>query len=135
MRRTAARFAGKLAPGDIILLSGPLGSGKTTFTKAVVKALGGKLPVTSPTFQIINRYPLSKAVDIYHIDLFRLNPINFDQTALEELYRLISQKTGIIIIEWPEHYPKAIKGKKWKIIFMWLGENSRRIEISKIGSR
>ena len=134
-RAYAARFARRLKPGDIILLSGPLGSGKTTFTKAVVKALSVDLPATSPTFQIINHYRSSQNVDIYHVDLFRLNPANFDPTVSEELHEVISKKTSIIIIEWPEHYFKAIQGAKWKITFMWLGENSRRIEITEIGSR
>jgi tRNA threonylcarbamoyladenosine biosynthesis protein TsaE len=67
--RIAAGLAGRLVPGDVVTVSGELGTGKTTFVRGASRALGVTAPVTSPTFTIGHRYEGS--VDVSHLDLYR----------------------------------------------------------------
>ena len=68
----AERFAAQLQGGDVVLLTGELGAGKTTFTKGIALALGIKEPVTSPTFTIIKEYKGEKLA-LYHMDIYNLD--------------------------------------------------------------
>ncbi len=97
-------FGTKLAPflqrGDVLLLQGQLGAGKTTFTQGVIQSLTtNETVVTSPTFSLIQTYPTT-AGELWHIDLYRLTPSEIPSLALEENW-----ETGISLIEWPEHLP------------------------------
>lgn len=125
----ARKFASNLKPGSIVLLSGALGAGKTVFVCALVESLGGT-EVSSPTFQVINHYT-GRDSNIYHADLYRLDPENFDQSVAEWLNEQINEKDSIIIIEWPEHWPYNIEGNIWKISLKWLGAESRQVAIEK----
>ncbi|WP_297890252.1 tRNA (adenosine(37)-N6)-threonylcarbamoyltransferase complex ATPase subunit type 1 TsaE [Sulfurihydrogenibium sp.] len=87
----AKSFAQRLKGDEIILLEGDLGAGKTTFTKFLLKYLGVKEDVTSPTFGIMNEYE-GRDFNIYHIDMYRID--KFD------LSDIIGK--GLIIIEWPK---------------------------------
>ncbi len=86
----------ELTIGDVILLNGDLGTGKTTFTKLLVQHLGGNSEnVTSPTFNLVHRYK-TKSFDVWHFDLYRLK-------SKEELYNLgidDSLMNGVCILEW-----------------------------------
>ena len=93
----AARLAGELRAGDVITLSGDLGSGKTTFVRGACRALGVTRPVTSPTFTIAHRYAGS-GLDISHLDLYR-----FQQVEPEEWGALEPYLDGATcFVEWPE---------------------------------
>src|SRR5579871_6010382 len=71
-----ARLARRLRPGDVVLLSGELGSGKTTLVRGAARALGITEPVTSPTFNIGQRYPATAPVTfVSHVDLYRLTSL------------------------------------------------------------
>src|SRR5205807_6713147 len=70
----AARLAADLRPGDVVTVSGELGSGKTTFVRGACRALGVDVPVTSPTFTIGHRY--RGRVDVSHLDLFRFRDVS-----------------------------------------------------------
>ena len=96
--RFADRLAALVSPGDAILLSGPLGAGKTAFARAFLRAACGDpgLDVPSPTFTLVQRYD-SPAGPIHHFDLWRLD----DASALEEL-DWDSARDGIVLVEWPE---------------------------------
>ena len=72
--RLAARLARELEPGDVVLLSGELGAGKTTFVRGASRALGVTARVTSPTFTIGHRYP--GVVDVSHLDLYRFRGLS-----------------------------------------------------------
>lgn len=93
----AAQVAAALAPGDVVLLSGELGAGKTTFVRAAARALGVEGNVTSPTFTIGRRY--EGRVPISHLDLYRLGDLADEDPAL------LSDYLGperIAFVEWPE---------------------------------
>ena len=93
----AARLAGRLAAGDIVLVSGELGSGKTTFVRGACRALGVTAAVTSPSFTIARRY--DGAVAISHLDLYRLGDLDDEDPALlaDEL-----AADRVAFVEWPE---------------------------------
>lgn len=93
----AAELARRLAPGDIVLVSGDLGAGKTTFVRGACRALGVTGPVTSPSFTIARRY--DGDVPISHLDLYRLGDLDAEDPSLlaDEL-----AADRIAFVEWPE---------------------------------
>lgn len=121
-------FANNLKDGDIILLSGDLGAGKTVFTKGISKGFGIDESVVSPTFTIENVYSGGK-LNLKHMDLYRLNSFEeFEATgAYEDLFN-----GGVCVIEWPEvigfdcfpEYSYVVKITK-------LTETTRKIEIRR----
>ena len=104
-KKLAAEFAGGLVGGEVVFLSGDLGSGKTTFVRGVAESLGFHEPVRSPSFTLVNRYSVSHGdiKQILHVDFYRINdPAEIAPLALEE-------ETGradtVTFIEWPESVP------------------------------
>jgi tRNA threonylcarbamoyladenosine biosynthesis protein TsaE len=93
----AARLAASLEPGDVVLIEGELGSGKTTFVRGACRALGVSGRVTSPTFTIGRRYEGS--VPISHLDLYRLGDLADEDPALLADYL---GPDRIAFVEWPE---------------------------------
>jgi tRNA threonylcarbamoyladenosine biosynthesis protein TsaE len=95
----AAGLAESLHPGDVVLISGELGAGKTTFVRGAARALGVQVPVTSPTFTIARRYEDGK-LPVSHLDLFRLEGLDGEEPDL-----LADELGGdrVAFIEWPEH--------------------------------
>ncbi|MEZ5121458.1 MAG: tRNA (adenosine(37)-N6)-threonylcarbamoyltransferase complex ATPase subunit type 1 TsaE [Solirubrobacterales bacterium] len=95
-----ARLAGALSPGDVVLLAGDLGAGKTTFVRGAVRALGHPGRVTSPTFTLVNRYEGGR-VPVSHLDLYRLGDAGLDG---EDPALLEEELAGdrIVFVEWPE---------------------------------
>jgi len=93
----AAELAQRLRPGDIVLVSGDLGAGKTTFVRGACRALGVSGAVTSPSFTIARRYDAS--VPVSHLDLYRLDALDDEDPAL------LADELGpdrIAFVEWPE---------------------------------
>jgi tRNA threonylcarbamoyladenosine biosynthesis protein TsaE len=95
--QVAAELARELSPGDVVLVSGELGAGKTTFVRGACRALGVTAPVTSPTFTIARRY--EAGVPVSHLDLYRLGDLDEEDPAL--LAGELSPER-ITFIEWPE---------------------------------
>ena len=93
----AAALARELRVGDVVTVSGELGSGKTTFVRGACRALGVEVPVTSPTFTIGHRYP-AEPVDVAHLDLYRFQGFSAAEWGDLEPY---FQET-ICFVEWPE---------------------------------
>lgn len=92
----AQKIAQELNGGEVILLNGTLGAGKTTFTKGLALALGVKKTVVSPTFTIIKEYEGEK-LHLYHIDMYRLEDDDeLEELGVEELYR----EDSVVVIEW-----------------------------------
>jgi tRNA threonylcarbamoyladenosine biosynthesis protein TsaE len=89
-------LAQRLEPGDLVLVSGELGAGKTTFVRGACRALGVAGPVTSPTYTIGHRY--EGWVPVSHLDLFRLETVSDPDWAELEPYLL----DAIVFVEWPE---------------------------------
>ena len=105
--QTIARdLAARLKPGDVLLLSGNLGAGKTAFVRGLAAGLGiDPDDVSSPTFTIVHEYRGGR-VTLYHVDLYRLEEAATDDLGLEEM----GVKDGIMAIEWPDRLTHDIPG-------------------------
>lgn len=125
----AESFAENLKKGDIIVLSGELGSGKTKFTQGILTYFGLENEISSPTFTIVNEY-CKDNINIYHFDVYRLEDIDeFYAMGGEEYF-----EKGICIIEWGEQIEEILPKGYTKITFKKLDENVdyREIKIEKI---
>lgn len=122
--KIAEEFAKTIEPGQIVLLVGDLGAGKTAFVKGVVKALHGDPDqVTSPTFTIVNEYSLDD-FPIYHFDLYRLeNPNELYNIGFEEYF----YGSGVCFIEWPERASDFFDDNTIIVNIKKLGNNKREI--------
>ena len=92
------RLASELATGDVVLVEGELGAGKTTFVRGAARALGVTVPVTSPTFTIGHLYPADGRAPVAHIDLYRLASLSGEDPDLLADY--VGAHT-IAFVEWP----------------------------------
>jgi len=119
--RLGERFSKVLKCGDVVILEGSLGGGKTTFAKGILKGLGFKKKVISPSFTLMHSY-VNKNLEVYHIDLYRLKRKEVKDLYIEELY----SKKSIFLIEWGDKI-KNIFSKYIKVSFIFLGENLRLI--------
>jgi tRNA threonylcarbamoyladenosine biosynthesis protein TsaE len=125
----AANFAERLAPGDVVVLRGELGSGKTVFVRGAAGALGFDGRVTSPTFAIGNVYSGASA-EIAHLDLYRLAEIDVgDEAVLEDF--LTPER--IAFVEWPHDELANAERLRAVVALEHAGEDHRSIEISWVG--
>ncbi|MFI1966789.1 tRNA (adenosine(37)-N6)-threonylcarbamoyltransferase complex ATPase subunit type 1 TsaE [Streptomyces pathocidini] len=100
MREVGLRLAGLLRPGDLVLLSGPLGAGKTTLARGLGEGLGVRGAVTSPTFVIARVHPsLSGGPALVHVDAYRLGG-GLDE--MEDLDLDVSLPESVVVVEWGE---------------------------------
>src|SRR5919197_1010355 len=97
--RAGAELAVALAPGAVVLVSGELGAGKTTFVRGALRALGVAGPVTSPTFVVGHEYE-GRDGPVAHLDLFRLAGMGDEDPGLLEPFFV---PDAIAFVEWPEH--------------------------------
>jgi tRNA threonylcarbamoyladenosine biosynthesis protein TsaE len=97
-RAAGASLAPLLAPGDIILLEGPLGAGKTTLVRGLLEALGHAGEVPSPSFAIVQPYE-DLPLPLWHVDLYRIS----DPSELAELGLASVLDDGVLVVEWPGH--------------------------------
>jgi tRNA threonylcarbamoyladenosine biosynthesis protein TsaE len=101
-KRAGEAFASVLRPGDVVLLSGPLGAGKTTFTQGVGRGLGVRERVTSPTFTMVRQHECVNDLGIttlHHADVYRVGSLGeVDDLALGELV----EEAGVALVEWGE---------------------------------
>lgn len=118
-----ARLARDLAPGDVVLVSGELGAGKTTFVRGAARALGVAGPVTSPTFTIGRRYRGRVAVS--HVDLYRLDGLEDEDPALLADYLT---PDAVAFVEWPERAESDLPATV-RVRMAHAGGDRRRIEI------
>ena len=122
-RLLAAKLIRLLKVGDVVLLTGDLGAGKTTFVSGALSELGYKDHVVSPTFNILKCYFEVRPI-IYHIDAYRLEDQNID-IGLEEYI----EGNGVCFIEWPVFIAPLIPNKHLEISLKRIGDNEREIEI------
>ncbi len=125
-RHIAQALARQIQPPMVIALYGHLGAGKTLFTQALAQALGVTVPVTSPTFTLINEYPLPNGHTLYHVDCYRLqDPINEAiHLGLEELF-----EQGIVVIEWADRIEPLLPRYRVDIILEPVDETTRAITL------
>lgn len=116
-------LARSLHAGDVVLLDGDLGAGKSELTRGIAKGLGVAETVTSPTFTILNVYESGK-IPLYHFDWYRLQDT-------DELYDMGMDEylggDGIAVVEWPERCEDAIPDKHLTVRINTIDENTREI--------
>jgi tRNA threonylcarbamoyladenosine biosynthesis protein TsaE len=122
--RLAADVAARLAPGDVVLVSGELGAGKTTFVRGAARALGVDEPVTSPTFTIGQRY--AGRVPVSHLDLYRLGGLEGEDPGLLDDYLT---PDAIAFVEWPEVAGPGLPDVAVAVRLSHEGEDRRRVEV------
>lgn len=136
LRVLAGEIAAELGSGDVLLLSGDLGSGKTTFTQVLAQALGVKDPVTSPTFTIVAEYEVvgSTTLDwLVHIDLYRVpsDQHGIDRPYIAEVIDTAADHKRVIVVEWPEKLDLTVP-HAWQLSFaMGKADTERVITITK----
>jgi tRNA threonylcarbamoyladenosine biosynthesis protein TsaE len=122
----AASLGAELQPGDVVLLYGELGAGKTAFVRGLARGVGAPAEeVSSPTFTLVQEYPGVRAT-LYHVDLYRLEPKEVQDLGLEELVA----GDGIVAIEWAERW----EGRPDDVVQVWIedaGEDRRSIRVKR----
>ena len=120
----AARLARRLEAGDVVTVSGELGTGKTTFVRGAARALGVAEPVSSPTFTIGHRYDASPPVA--HLDLYRISGLDSEEWGDLEPYF----DGTVAFVEWPEHGGDWLPRARATVTLSHVDESHRRIRIS-----
>jgi tRNA threonylcarbamoyladenosine biosynthesis protein TsaE len=121
-----AELAARLKPGDVVLVAGELGSGKTTFVRGACRALGVTEPVTSPTFTIGQLY--AGEPEVAHVDLYRLESLSGEDPALLEDY-LTPER--IAFVEWPGVAEPELERVAARVKIEHRGGASRVIEVAQ----
>lgn len=123
----AAGLARELRPGDVVLVSGELGAGKSTWVRGAARALGVSGPVTSPTFTVGSRY--AGAIPVSHLDLYRLEGLETEDPALLADYLTAD---AVAFIEWPERagWP-GLTPPALRVRLEHLGGDRRRISVRR----
>jgi tRNA threonylcarbamoyladenosine biosynthesis protein TsaE len=124
--RHAAAFAGRLRPGDVVVLSGELGTGKTTWVRGACRALGVEGRVTSPTFTVGRRY--RARVPVSHVDLHRLGGLEGEDPSLLAEY---FTPDAIAFVEWGELAERELPPAAWRIRLAHAGGDARDIEVER----
>ena len=128
-RRLGERLARLLRPGDVVLLQGELGAGKTCFAQGIGRGLRVREPVKSSSFVLVNEY--HGRLHVYHADLFRLeDPAEVADLALEETAR-----DGLLLVEWPDRAPGELPPEHLLVLFEMTGARTRRISLTPRGER
>lgn len=121
--KVGERLGKRLKIGDIVLVMGELGAGKSVFVKGVAKGLGVKEMVKSPSFIIIRR--MDGIYPFYHIDLYRVEPHEIEELGIFEL-----ADNGVVCVEWGDRILPLLKDKRKIVVrIIKIDGNSRKIEI------
>ncbi len=129
-RRIGERIGKMLRAGDVVLLSGDLGTGKTVIAQGIAKGMGVPDPVKSSSFVIMNEYD-GAALRLFHADLYRLEePEQVAELALNEL-----ASRGILVVEWPEQAGGEMPEEHLMLRLAYDGAKGRAIEIEGHGER
>ena len=120
-----AEIARELSDGDVVLIRGDLGAGKTTLVRGAARALGVSGPVTSPTFSIGHRYP-GNQVTVSHLDLYRLAGLEHEDPDLLADYLGPGR---IAFVEWPEDGERELAGARVRVSLSHAGGDRRRVEV------
>ena len=131
-RRLGAHLGRLLQAGDVVLLEGEFGSGKTTVTQGIARGLGiDDRYVNSPTFTLINEYRGGKA-PLYHVDLYRLEGVEQIETlGLDDYFG----GHGVVVIEWPEEAAPWLPDDRLTVRLTYLSDTKRTIRFYARGER
>ncbi len=126
-----ARIVVGLEPGDVVVVSGELGAGKTTLIRGACRALGVEGPVTSPTFTIGQRY--RGRLPVSHLDLYRLGSLEGEDPALLDDYL---DADSVAFVEWPAVAEPQLAGRRvLELRLAHLGGDRRQIEVGSASAR
>lgn len=133
-REIGARLGRRLRGGDVVLLHGDLGAGKTTLAQGIARGLGVADPVQSPTFTIVNEHAapaVAGAVDrLYHLDLYRLaGDADLDSVGLDDL---LAPRDGVTLVEWPERAVDRLPAAYLLVRLDHAGEGKRRLVVEAV---
>lgn len=123
-----AELARELAEGDLVLVRGELGAGKTTLVRGAAIALGVTDPVTSPSFSIGHRYRARGTTTVSHLDLYRLAGLEHEEPGLLDDY---VGEGRIAFVEWPLQGERALTGARVVVSLEHRGEDRRRIVLDR----
>ena len=127
-RAVGRRLAGLLRPGDIVLLAGRLGSGKTVFAAGVADGLGVDEPVTSPTFVLVHEH--QGFLPVIHADVYRLgSSAEFDDLELPS-----AADDGVLLVEWGNAVASSVPPDHLLVELVVASETERRIELTPMGT-
>jgi tRNA threonylcarbamoyladenosine biosynthesis protein TsaE len=131
-QRFGVRFGELLRQGDVILLHGDLGAGKTTLAQGIARGWGAIDPASSPTFVLINEYRRADSARLMHLDAFRLNkPAEVALLGLEDLF----DRGDPIMIEWPERIEGFLPEQAMTTRLRWVDDSRRAIRLEASGVR
>lgn len=119
----AGRLARRLRPGDVVLVSGELGAGKTTFVRGACRALGVTARVTSPSFTIGHRY--TGSVEVSHLDLYRFRGLSEAEWGDLEPYF----EGAVVFVEWPEAGLSALPSPRARVRLEHVSPQARRVAV------
>lgn len=122
-RQLGRQLGSLIQPPIVIALKGDLGAGKTTLTQGIAAGLGVDRRVTSPTFTLVNEYPLEKKWRLVHIDSYRLNSGEAETIGLEEV---LDDERAIVIIEWAERVMALLPTERIEIELLAETEDEKR---------
>ncbi len=117
-----------LVAGDIVALSGPLGSGKTTFSQGLARAIGIEAPISSPTFVFINEY--RNPIPLLHLDAYRLEDMSWDDLRDTGFEDWLDRSDAVRLIEWPEMVEQWLPQPRFWLRFE-IEDETRKVEISE----
>jgi tRNA threonylcarbamoyladenosine biosynthesis protein TsaE len=130
-RRVGMRLGEMLRTGDLICLTGDLGSGKTTLTQGIAAGWGSPDQVSSPTFVLVNVYRKPNGTRLYHLDAYRLGgPAEADDLDLDTLLA-----TGPLVIEWADRIEPALPDEHLMIACQWVDDHRREMVFTAQGPR
>ena len=123
-----ARLAAALRPGDVVLVEGELGAGKTTLVRGALRALGVDGPVTSPTFGLANRYRAAGGLIVSHLDLYRLPGLAGEDPDLLDDYL---GPDRVAFVEWAGDEGDRLGEVRMRVTLRHAGGDRRTIEVSE----
>lgn len=130
MRELGASLARRLRAGDVVLLHGDLGAGKTTLTQGIAAGLGVTEPVQSPTFTLVAEHQ-GTTLKLYHLDLYRLDdPVDLESFGYETY---LAPEDGVSVVEWPERAGDWLPEAFWLVQIAHLGGDRRTVTIRRVG--
>jgi len=130
-RRLGMRLGAMLEPGQLLCLSGDLGSGKTTLVQGVAQGWGSLDAVSSPTFVLVNAYRRPDGQTLHHLDAYRLR----DALEAEELDLITLLETGALVVEWPERILSCLPRERLWVDMRWLADEQRGLTLTAQGGR
>lgn len=130
-RRLGMRLGSLLQVGDVICLSGDLGSGKTTLVQGIAQGWGSLDPVSSPTFVLVNLYHKQGGSSLYHLDAYRLS----GSAEAEDLDLDAMLADGPLVVEWADRVAAALPQERLWVELEWVADEHRSMIFSPQGSR